>query len=76
MLLFLVLENTGKQQPSENDDLDQILGGEKPVDDGAQEMGGDEQDQDEDDDEHAPTFTMKEHKFHFQEFERVRELEY
>ncbi|KAK3818609.1 MAG: timeless protein-domain-containing protein [Benniella sp.] len=65
-----VLENTGKQQPSENDDLDQILGGEKPVDDGTQEMGGDEQDQDEEEDEHAPTFTMKEHKFHFQEFER------
>ncbi|KAK3818520.1 MAG: hypothetical protein J3Q66DRAFT_400036 [Benniella sp.] len=39
-----VLENTGKQQPSENDNLDQILGGEKPVDDGTQEMGGDERD--------------------------------
>lgn len=74
MLLFLVLENTGRES-SGTADQDQAVGeGEKPADDGTQDIGGDEQDQDEDDDEHGPAFTMREHKFHFQEFERVSEL--
>ncbi|KAF9986256.1 Topoisomerase 1-associated factor 1 [Modicella reniformis] len=66
-------ETNGNQQSTENVDQSQAVNeGERPTNEDTQQNGRQEQDQDEDDeqDEDIPKFTLSEHKFFFQEFER------